>query len=324
MTKRLQNRIAESGTILFVSAFYIVLVWLLATEDFSSGWLQLCCFMLAAYLFRELNNSNSLIRIRTQLVSSIFLILTAACPILFDSISSSVIVLCLVIMFFFLFRTYQNPDDAWEMYYSFLFLSIASLMDVHILLLVPFIWLLCLIHLQSLGWRTWAASLLALLTPYWICSPWYIFQGDWQIGSRHFEPLFTIHPLFDYSHLSLNETCYLILVIILTIISIIDFLRRGYQDRIRIRQILSIFYTIFFLTTIFLLFRPDLHKLLLPIITVSASPLIAHFFALTHSKVTNFLFIVAMLCCLLITLIGLVPSFEEYGSQLINAPWIGL
>ncbi len=323
MIKRLQNRIAESGTIFFVSAFYTVVIWLVSGCELLHNWLQICCLILSAYLMREFTNNNSLIRIRTQLVSSIFLILSAATPALFASTMSYAIDVCMIASLFLLFKTYQNEHSTGYIYFAFTCLGIASLLAIQVLYFVPILWLLTLTQLQSFNWRTWSASVLGLLTPYWICSPWIVFTSNWHLTATHFEGLTTFGPLFDYSQFSFNEMLFLILVIILSLISFIDFWQKSFLDSIRTRQFFGFFYILFVFALVLLSIRPDLHEIFIPVITACAAPLIAHFFALTHSKVTNILFIVSIVFVLFITLTGLVPALDTYLSQLIDAPWIG-
>ncbi len=324
MTKQFQNKVAESGLLFFVTAIYAASIWLLAEGDVLMRWPQLLCIMISTLLIRELSNSNSLIRIRTQLVPSIFLILTVSVPSLFESVGSYATCLCMIAFLFQLFKTYQDKKDSSNMYLAFLILGISIFINIHILFFVPIFWILTATQLQSLSWRTWSASLLGLFTPYWVVSPWIIYTDNWHYLTRLLEPLTNWHPFFDFSYFSFNEFCFLVLITVLPIVSLANFLHKSYEDRIRIRQLLVFFYIFFILTETFLILRPDLRELLIPILIICSSPIIAHFFALTHSKTSNLIFIGTIILFILVTVTGLVPNIEEYLVRPIDFSWIGL
>ncbi len=323
MTKYLQNRIAESGTTLAVSAFYSLIIWLLAGVVVHSWWFQLSCLAIATYLFIELNNSHSIIRIRTRLLSSLFLLFTSAVPVMFSSIRSYILYVCIIISFHLLFRAYQNEKSMRNLFYAFLCIGLASLTTVQILFFVPVLWILCISQLQCLTWRTWSASLMGLIIPYWLLSPFIIYYKGWQLLADHFSALAFTMPLHDFRSFTFNELAFFVFIILLVLISFFHFVKYSFLDRFRIRQIFVIFFTLFVLATILLILQPTHKEVFLPIITICACPIVAHFFVLTNSKITNIMFFVSLAILFLITLIGLIPSLDNMLSELINAPWIG-
>lgn len=323
MNKLLQNRIAESETAFFVSALYAVLVWLLAGAIQHHWWLQLGCMAVATYLIMELNNSNTLIRVRSRMVACSFLFITSASPLLFASLRSSLLYVCIITLFRLLFRTYQDPQSEGRMYFAFIFIGLASMVAVHVLYFVPILWLLCATQLQSLNTRTWTTSFLGLLTPYWLATPWLFLKGSLQPAVAHFSQLATFSPAFDFSILPASQLATLVLIALLTLVSMIHFVQKGYEDRIRIRQLFGIFSTGFVLAVLFLVVQPALYETLLPIIFVCASPLIAHFFTLTGTKTTNVLFIATIVITVVLTLGSLFPTATDTLVQLVSSLWSG-
>ncbi len=325
MTKRFQNRAAESSLLFTTTAIYAAIIWLLADENVLARWPQLLCIMLSTFLMRELCNSNSLIRVRTQLVSSIFLLLTVAVPSLFGILRSNLLSVCIIIFLMLLFSTYQNEKGTGRMYWASLALGTATLVNIHLLIYIPIIWLLSLTQLQSLNIRTWIASLLGLLTPYWLLSPWLLFTRDWQLVYDFFAPLTNCYPLFDYGCLPVSTIGFLVLVTILSFCSLTNFLQKSYEDRIRARQMYGFLFILFLVTLIFLLLRPDLYQLFIPIITICSSLLIAHFFALTHTKTTNIVFICTLVLFVVVTVVGITSDIlPRILSLSISTSWIGL
>lgn len=323
MRKLLQNRIAESETTLFVCAFYAILVWFLAGVISKQWWLQMGCIALTTYLILELNNNNALIRVRSRMVSYTFLVLTTAAPSLFHSLRSSILYVCIIAALHLLFQTYQEEKSAGRMFFAFLFIGLASFLTVQILFFVPVLWLLIATQLQSLNRRTWITSCFGLILPYWLATPILVFQRSCHLATAHFAPLIHVGPPFDFSRLTMPELSIVALSVFLSIVSMIHLWQKSYEDRIRTRQLYSIFSTIFLLTTAYLMWQPMLFEALMPVFFICASPLIAHFFALTSSKFTNTLFIVSLVLILSITLSALYPTLLSQFIEQVHNLWNG-
>ena len=100
MSKRFQNRIAESRHTLPITAFYSICIWLLAGLVSQQWWIQFGCFVVSAWMMMMLNKENMLIRIYSRLVSSAYLVLTCAAVFLFASRSSAIMQMGAVISLF--------------------------------------------------------------------------------------------------------------------------------------------------------------------------------------------------------------------------------
>ena len=165
---------------------YGLSVWLLAGVLLHSWWPQLACFVLSAYIMVELNNANSLLRVRSRMVSGVFIGLSCTMCFLFASFSGALVQLFFIASLLLLVGTYQCPQSLGYIFYSFLFLGLTTLLSAQMLLFVPLMWLLMAVHLQSLSWRGWLSSLIGLLTPYWFVSVWFIYQRDFTPLADHF------------------------------------------------------------------------------------------------------------------------------------------
>lgn len=301
MIKRLQNHIAESRYALHVTAVYAVAVWLLSGQLTNLWWLQLACFALSAFFFAILNNANALIRIYSRMVSCSFLVLSCMACFMFDSLKGGVTQLCVIVSYVLLFRCYRDDSAVGWMFYASLFLGLASMLWVQMFYFVPVIWLLTAIQLNALSRRTLMASLLGLLTPYWLGGGWFVYQHRTADLVDHFVGLAEWQPLCDYSDVTLPQSLVFAMTVILLVTGLVHFWRRSYNDKIRTRQLYGFFTVLAVLSIVFLILQPQHYDVLMRLIIINTAPFAAHFIALTHTRVTNIAFCVIVGLCLLIT-----------------------
>lgn len=307
MKKYLQNKVAESRLTLPAVAAYALVVWLLSGLVAKQWWLQFGCFAIATYLMVELNNINALIRIYSRMVSCTFLLLGCCACFLFPSLRGALLQICFIGSIIVLFQGYQDKQSVGFTYYGFLLLGLASMIFVHIIFFVPPFWILMITHLQSLSWRTLGASFFGLLTPYWFGICWLFYTGDFTLLFSHFAQLAVFQQPFHILHLKFQifPDNYAILavftfLIILAITGTIHYIRQHQGDKIRIRLLYGFFIWTDIVAIIFLLLQPQHYDSLLRIIIVCTAPLVAHFLALTSTKVTNVAF-----CIITVTIVFL-------------------
>lgn len=310
MKKYLQNRIAESILTLPSAAVVTLLAWVAVGLFVHQLWIQLGSMVCTSLVMIELSNSNVLLRVRSRMVTTTFLLLSTACSFLFSSLSGGIVSLCFVCSLYLLFHTYQAPSAVRPTYYAYLIVSLSSFFIVQTLYFVPLFWLLSLTQLQSLRFRTWMASLLGLVTPYWFIIPWLLYQKSFQPLTDHFYELWSFQEPFDFSLIGIQPLCSFIFINLLAIAALIHFLTHAFEDRIRVRQLYGFFIWTGFTASLVLIAQPQFYDLLLRIIIICASPLIAHFFTFTHSRFTNVLFIVSLtLVTVLILWNALFPGY---------------
>lgn len=320
MTKRLQNRLAESRQLMTGVMGYGLMVWLASgivhpyyTLE-SSGptnfaWIQLLCFILSATLLAVLNNAYSLIRVFSRTVGSSFIILTCATCFQFNSMSGAIISLCTSAFFLLFFHTYQDKDSPGWTYYAFLCIGLGSLVFVHLFVYVPLLWLMMASQLNSVSVRTVVASLLGLITPYWFLIPYFLGTGytGWLI--HHFQPLAMWDLSLDYSHWTFNQQVTLALIVLVGATGTIHYLRNYYADKVRTRLFYSIFIYLMLATLLLTALQPAHYDELTRILIICVSPLAAHFMTLTRTRVTNICVLSCIAITLLITLVNLwIPS----------------
>lgn len=305
MRKYTQNKVAESRLALPTTIAYAVVVWLLAGLVQDALWLQFACFALAALLMVELNNINALIRIYSRMVSCSFLAMSCMLCFLFPSISGAITAPLIIGSMVSLFAGYQDKLAAKPSYYAFLLIGLASLAFVQILFFVPLIWLLMAFLLQCFSWRTWIASILGLLTPYWFGSCWWAWQQDFTFVFNHFMALGDFARPLDFSLLTVPQIVSLAVVMLFAVIGIVHYLRKYHDDKIRIRLIYGVFIWTDLTTALFLVLQPQHYDCLMRMMVINTAPLIGHFLALTRTRWTNMAFYVIVAIVLITTGINL-------------------
>ena len=305
--KRIQNKVAESRKTLPVAVLYSIVIWVLAGLIQNHWWIQFTCYIFSVYLMVQLNNLNMLIRIYSRMVSVSYALLFSATVFLFPSIEGAITQTCFIASLITLYNCYQDKESTGWTYYTFLLLGIGSFADIHLLFFVPVFWLNMAVTVYSLCWRTFLASLLGLLTPYWFWTPWILWQEGAGITAvtDFFSPLITYQYPQTSPTLPSQQILLIGVLILLGSIGFIHFLRRSFQDKIRTRQLYYSFAIISIYAIVLIIFMPQQYNMLIRILIIAVSPLIGHFLALTNTKLTNIAFFIIMGGILLLTIANL-------------------
>ena len=300
--RRLQNKIAESRWALPLTAVYGIVICLMLGAVGQKMWVQAAILALSTLLMVELNNANALIRIYSRMVSCSFLVLTLMASFLFPSVGGGVVGLCFIVFYVFFLHAYQDRLAVMPIFTAFLALGIASFFFVKILYFVPLLWLLMAVRLQAFSARTFFASLLGLLTPYWLLSVYFFIKSDFDAPLRHFQRLTQFDfPSLNHILLADNQIVTAIFLIFLAITGIVHFVRQRSRDKLRTQMIYELFLVVTLFTIVFLVLQPQYYDFLLRILIIHAAIFIGHFIALTRTKVTNIAVIVIIVATLALT-----------------------
>ena len=167
------------------------------------------------------------------------------------------------------------------------------------------------VYLSSLSWRTLAASIIGLITPYWLFVPIIIYQGQRHVLMAHLAKLVDIHPTIDYSHLTTPQVLTALFTALLAITGIVHFWRNSSADRIRIRQLYGFFTLMTVLSMVAFFVLPQHFDILLGLLIINTAPLIGHFVTLTMTRYTNIAFYVICATALILTALNLwMPSLS--------------
>lgn len=297
----LRHRLTTGTMTLPVTATLAALTWLLppslsgeAATDVRLWWAGLLLTAVITYGWVECNNRNTLLRVRSRMVGSTYLLLTIACPALHQASWSSLPALTLLPAYFALFATYGRPQAVGSSFHVFLMVGIASLCYMPLLLLsLPFLFSLA-VQMRSLTGRTFGAALLGLLLPYWMVLGYALFTdrlaeyADHLLSSWQYAP-----PVLSDAPEWAIGTC--LAVSFLGLLSACHYVRTAYNDKIRTRMF---FYAIISVEVILIAgcaLAPRHYQILLPMLLVNSSPLLAHHFTLARGRGAGIWFYLSML-----------------------------
>ena len=285
---------------------YGLAVWLAAGLVGHVWWPQLACFALSAYMMVEMNNSFALLRVRSRMVSAVFIALSGAMCFLFGSLSGGLVQLFFIIAMLLLLSTYQDSMALGRVFYAFLFLGLSSVLSVHTLVVIPLLWVLMGTQLQSLTGRSFMASLLGLATPWWFICLWLIYQRDFRPLADHFAALASFMPLSHaYALTTQGQWLTWGLTAVLTATGIVHFWRQSIDEKIRTRLLYGLFTWMSAACLLLTALQPQHFDPLMRMAVVCASPLIAHFLTLSSTRITNIAFFVIAAVTLAVTVVNL-------------------
>lgn len=302
MIKRAQNRIAESRATLPWTAVICLLIWLVGGVITRGWWLQMGVAALAMLMMALLNNVNALIRIYSRMISCSFIVLMTMTAYLWPQLSAGMAALAVTTFYLLLFQTYQDKRAMGMIFYAYAMLGIGSIFWVQLLWLVPLFWILMATNILAFSGRTFFASILGLVLPYWFLGGYYFLTGQITMLGEHFADILNVGPLFALGLLDLHHFVTIGFVFLLGILGMVHFLRNSYKDKIRIRMYYEAFIVIELVLMAAIIVFPKMADPLMALLITTTAPLIGHFLALTHTKLTNITFFVILAIVAALTL----------------------
>ena len=302
MIKRAQNRIAESRATLPWTAVICLLIWLVGGVITRGWWLQMGVAALAMLMMALLNNVNALIRIYSRMISCSFIVLMTMTAYLWPQLSAGMVALAVTTFYLLLFQTYQDKRAMGMIFYAYAMLGIGSIFWVQLLWLVPVFWILMATNILAFSGRTFFASILGLVLPYWFLSGYYFLTGQIAMLGGHFAGILNVGPLFALGLLDLHHFVTIGFVFLLGILGIVHFLRNSYKDKIRIRMYYEAFIVVELVLMAAIIVFPKMADPIMALLITTTAPLIGHFLALTHTKLTNITFFVILAIVAALTL----------------------
>lgn len=309
MAKLLQNRISESNTTLPASAVYGALLWLAGGLVTGNMYLQFAIFTVNVALLVELNNRNSMLRIRSRMVSVSYIFLTCMANFLFPNITASVTALGTTLMLTLLFLQYHDKTASGRTFYAFAVISIASMFWIQILFFVPVIWFVMLFCLQNMSSLTFAASFAGIIAPYWLAATFFFIADDIVTPTEHIMRITEFGPTLITAGMQPYQAITLAVVMILGATGGIHYMRNNFKEKIQNRMLYLCLTWLDAAAAVFLVLQPQHYDYLITMMIVFTSPLTAHFLALTSTRQTNIAACVITVVVITITILNLwMPS----------------
>lgn len=309
ITKRIQNRVAESRTALPFTMGYALIVTVAGGLFGSHQWLQFILLAFTSLLMMVLNNSNALIRIYSRMVSCSFIMLAVMSHFTFVNIRCGILQACFVAFYILLFGSYQNKNATGMIFYAFVMYGLASMVFVQVLFFLPLLWILIYTNIMVGSLRVLVASLLGLAMPYCFLVAYYVYSGDIDALVARLSPDDSFFSFFAWRELSVSHIVTIAFVTILSAVGIAHYHMSNYKDKIRTRMLFEIFTFMILAEYVFVVLFPQHIDYLLALLIVNTSPLIGHYIALTHTRWTNLSFCLMTVVTLIITIFNIWMPF---------------
>ena len=323
---RIQEKISGSIFLLPVCAVAATVLWLFPLHDITVGsvlgW-ALC--ILTAYVLMEANSSLGLIRVRTRMVSCVWMLLAAAMPFMHLLGKPAVCALCLSVSLLLLMKCYQLHNPQFYVYHSFLFLSLGDVCSLAVIPMALLFYAYLAVFLRSLTWKGFWAGILGFATPYWCWFAYCLLTDNIDVFIGHFHdevyPLASLatdgNPVQTFVTSLMSECAALPLVLkvswaylaVLSLVSVAHFLRNAYNDKIRVRMFMYIFVSQALALLLASPFFPSSLTTVLAMLIVCVSPLAAHWLTLGGGRFAGVMLAVVTLSLVSVSYVCLwMPS----------------
>lgn len=306
---KLQNRIAGSVFALPFCVVAATAMWWLPQRALDVRCLLgLALCMLTTYVVMETNAQQHIIRIRTRMMSCVWLILAASLAFMHPLGEPLVAAAFLCVSYYLLFRCYQRHRPQAFAFHAFLMLSLGSFVaPVMLAMAIPFFFYLT-VFLRSMTSRTFWAGILGLAVPYWCYGVWCFVMKDMEsfVGRLTDMVQFEMPSVEAITSMPLVWKVSAGVVALLSLVGTLHYLRTKYDDKIRVRMMLYIYVSQTLLLMAYLLLQPAHYETTMALLVASASPLIAHYFALTGSWLSTGFFVLSLLLTAAMATLNLV------------------
>ena len=309
--KRFQNRVAESSLSLPVSAIVSILIWFAAGLVSKNLWIPLLLTGFSTYLIAEMNTRNTLLRIRSRMMSCVFLWLATMQATIAVSWQTILIQTLTGLCIYLLLFCYKDKKEVPSIFCIALIISIGSIIWTPFLYFLPIVIFLLCVPLYAISFKAVSAIIMGIILPYWSLIPYFVYKENTDWIKLHLAPLHDASVLFDYSSTTVGHlVCYAILIILM-LIGWIHFVRTAYKDKIKTRNLYDVIISLSIFFALIVPIVPAYADYTLPMLAVAVSPLAAHFFSLTSTKLTNIVFIITLIIIAMVSIIAIYTPYLE-------------
>lgn len=285
MRNTLRSRITQSDGTLVIVLFAAIPIWMAGHWGDLHRWFCLLACLLAAYLILEMNNRCHLMRERSRMMSTTFLLLVVCMNFLHDDLRSCLLALSLSTTNFCLLTAYQQHESVWKVAAAFLSLGAGVCLFPPLIIFVPVLWFGCQHYVQIFSFRVWRASLFGLVVPALYAVIFFVWKG---LPFPHFEQTYLHLPHYAWPPLSVMVSISVLLVLALW--SIAHFGRTSFKDNIRARFSLEMLTMEFYFLLVMAALWPDNVGCLTALLITSSAPVIGHYSALAEGRPHGFFF----------------------------------
>lgn len=245
--------------------------------------------LLNAYLLAQLNNKFTLIRTRTFLPILIFLLLMGSWDDVHTINGSHISLTLLIFSLFYIFGMYRNTKASEQAFMGSLLLSVASLLILPFIFLVPVFWI-GFIMFQSFSLRTFLASVLGSTVPWLLyLGAMFVFKSEFDLKS-----IFSMNLVLgiDFTSFSVTRIIYFAILAVIMVINLVGLYSNSHSDAMNTRAKLNFFVILLISIMIIIFVFNQQFAWFLPIIALIYSILVSHAFTLKQNVFYGYVFIV--------------------------------
>lgn len=298
----LRKNIAEGTFTLPVVSVLATIVGVWANKSEVISWICLPLIALSTLMMLNVNNINVLLRVRSRLVSSMFLLFIMMNATAFTALNAAILLCSMSVAVLVLTMMYYQPNRVGLIFYSALFIGIVSLGWIHALFFIPIFLILLAWPIFGFGSRTISAVLMGLLLPYIVFTFYNIVYGDPEWLTNHFEELSVMPFVFDYADVTLSDILSFSVMTVSGVVGSYYAFRYSYLDKIRVRAVMQVMMVLFLLFGIIVVVFSGYSHIMLPVYGIPTSVLAAHMYAHAHGRLSNWSFILLLVAILVVTI----------------------
>ena len=323
------NTISQSVLTLPVCLLLALVLWWFPQRHYSHDYLaNLLLMLLTALIITGTNARYHILRVRSYMMMAAWMFGTTMVTFLHpfkpegSHDAPMMAACCLAMAYHLLFRTYQKSNPVVDAFHIFFMLGVGSIVMPYFVLLAPFILWHIAVFMRSLSLRTFFASLIGFLLPFWIWISWLLWKEnpspalDWWYTLNHIETLHYFKAVKALGMEQLIQAVPFLTLTVLTLWTTVYYLMHSYDDKIQIRMVIYVYIMqawIIILLTVLTLNVVSFTPLLL----LSICPLLAHYFTLCDSRTSLVVFWLALWAFVIIfvnTVVDITPILNYFTT----------
>lgn len=256
-------------------------------NPFLSHLVQYVLLLGIGLILQYISSEFRLIRVRSFFPFFLFCLLSGTFLPVLPLNGTAISSLLLTLACYRLFHALEHGLENRSVFDSTILLTLASVFHSRFLWLLPAVWLVMGI-LQVFSLRSFFASILGMITVFWLISGISFLIGDYGYMAAYAKDL-TAFEWFSLSNVSPSEIYYVSFLAVLMISAIISFWPKQHLDKLKTRNYLNSVLVLWFAMLILWFFSSNDKSYLLPLLSLSTL-VIAHFFSLVDSLYSRIMF----------------------------------
>ncbi len=306
---KIQSAIATGRFTLPVVAISVLIIWMISIKPWTDI-ITMFIYAITGYLLIELNTAFSLIKVRTTLHVSIYMIATAVCMFLHDFKDISLIPLLFVYSLFCFLNSYEHSNPTNTIFSSLFFLGTATILFPYMIFYTPLL-LLSMVSFRCMNIKSFFAALVGIIAPYWIFFAYTFLTDQLNLFLTTFKEMIKISP-FNFTDIKNSELISSIIIFSLSFITSLSYFSSSYMDKIRSRVAFTFIIIIELWSLILWLLNPSHTAGIMEIQIICYSILTGRIFAVTKNRFSNIFLIITILCFVFLAIYNIWTQFFNF------------